>query len=330
MSTMRIMRAIQRRRYRCRGKIGETEILFNPSSVSRRLPPLIGRVRKRLLSSFRGLPSRKHPLSLGLKSIYFYAIRFKRTVADSFYYDREAFVNTLGGAKEVEFTLAHECAHAILHEITSAHIPQWLNEGLACLMSDRKFRLPARGGAFAMSLAQLGKKKRNFWNGPAKVGARYEISHFAVRYLADRWGLSRLVKILVALERHSVNKALQRHTGLTVKELDERIHEEILRYANPAAIVTTRSNSLSVVLQYEKRRHDAPYIWGRFSGEESRRLCRVAKRIGAPIAVMPHNARRLFVELKGYENHCIPYDFYKLVAGILCYIQRNPPGKRLS
>ncbi|OHB76268.1 MAG: hypothetical protein A2Z34_05645 [Planctomycetes bacterium RBG_16_59_8] len=330
MSTMKIIRAIRRRRYCCRGKIGEMDILFNPSRQRRRILPLVDKVRRRLLASFRGLPLRKRPLSLGLKKIYFYAIRFKRTVAPSCYYEREAFIDTRGSAKTIERYLVHEGTHAILREITSAKIPQWLEEGLACLMADRKASPAASPKAFALNLMQLGRKKLNFWRGPAEACGRYTLSHYAVKYLADRWGLSCLLKVLLDLDRHTIDQALKRHTGLTEWDLDDRIHEKILRAVCPATVITTPSGRRSVVLVYDAKRHPEPGVWGRFSGVASMGAYLAARRTGVPIAVLPRTGPKLFAELKGYENFFIPRKHYRIVAKILAYFLRNPSEKLLG
>ena len=95
-----------------------------------------------------------------------------------------------GGAlptrRELERILAHEYAHAVVHDLTRGRAPRWLHEGLAQALDgatvDPMLRVPGRP-------TLTGLEEMLADPDPVRAQAGYDIAHWVVQDLLDRGGM---------------------------------------------------------------------------------------------------------------------------------------------
>lgn len=126
--------------------------------------------------------------------------------------------------------LRHEFVHALLHQrVEGAHVPQWLNEGLAMQLAgdpwpdlDRVIR----GDVTLISLDRL----EGGWAGfpPNLATVAYLEGNSATAYLIDRYGMGKVQDIIEALaSRQSMAAAIKDRLMISYDQFQERWTENI-------------------------------------------------------------------------------------------------------
>ena len=129
-----------------------------------------------------------------------------------------------GGAlparRELERILAHEYAHAVVHDLTRGRAPRWLHEGLAQALEgasvDPMLRVPGRPTLTGLE-EMLGDPD------PVRARAGYDIAHWVVQDLLDRGGMPAMRTFMARLGRgDAITVAVPAVYGLRLAELEHQ------------------------------------------------------------------------------------------------------------
>jgi hypothetical protein len=119
-------------------------------------------------------------------------------------YDGKIRLPVQGGSmtgEELKRILWHEYTHALIHDLAKGRCPLWLNEGIATLQEARVRSVdltlvrPALRAGRLLSWDQL-------WQQPTVEGSlevHYQQAYLIARYLVQRWGWSKMVRLLKSL-----------------------------------------------------------------------------------------------------------------------------------
>ncbi|MFH1021763.1 MAG: EscU/YscU/HrcU family type III secretion system export apparatus switch protein [Planctomycetota bacterium] len=324
MTTKRIIRRIERRRYRHRRTVAGVEVLFNSSPVADRLPGMVRRVRRRLLAVFNGTRPSKTPVRFGVKRIYFYSVRFPAKTPPSWCRKDEVFVNVAARhtcvgdetkrLRVLRQVVTHECVHAMLHAVIPGEIPWWLNEGIASYLTEEW--APVSLELLTLDLAALDRKRTSFWNRPDYCSARYDFSRIAVGCLVRRHGLPAVLDLARDAATMGTAKAFRRRPGMKmdIPTLTKRIHSHAV-YSTGTQFdrVVIVAPGRAVILRYRLRdRASAPHAVVRARGDYARRLVAAARNLRLPVYFGRFLCHALWETTPPGE--CIPERLYKPVA----------------
>ena len=122
--------------------------------------------------------------------------------------------------REMARILAHEYAHAVVHDLTRGRAPRWLHEGLAQALEgatvDPLLRVPGRP-----TLTGLEEMLGNPDPGRARTG--YDIAHWVVQDLLDRGGMPAMRTFMARLRRgDAIAVAVPAVYGLRLAELEHQ------------------------------------------------------------------------------------------------------------
>jgi tetratricopeptide (TPR) repeat protein len=129
-----------------------------------------------------------------------------------------------GGAlppgRELQRILAHEYAHAAIHDLTRGRAPRWLHEGLAQALEgsspDPMLRVPGRPTLTGLE-ALLGDAD------PARARTGYDVALWVVQNLLDRGGMPALRRLMDRLGRgEPILTAVPAVYGLSLPELEHQ------------------------------------------------------------------------------------------------------------
>lgn len=130
---------------------------------------------------------------------------------------------------ELERVLWHEYTHAVIHDLSKARCPLWLNEGIATLQEAR-VRAPDLSEARAAFRAGKLPAWSALWDAPyeqATLRRNYQVSYLIAKYLVERWSWKDLVGVLKRLAQgYPIGDALQAQ----YKEAPAVIEKEWLRW----------------------------------------------------------------------------------------------------
>jgi tetratricopeptide (TPR) repeat protein len=130
----------------------------------------------------------------------------------------------VGGAlpprPELERVLAHEYAHAVIHDLARGRAPRWLHEGLAQALegatSDPLLRVPGRPTLAGLE-ALLAEPD------PARARTGYDIALWVVEDLLDRGGMPAMRALMERLGRgEAIAAAVPAVYGLPLAELEDQ------------------------------------------------------------------------------------------------------------
>ena len=134
------------------------------------------------------------------------------------------------GRRSFDFdaTFKHELCHLILHAHIPAGLPRWLDEGVAQWASGGLAEILMDDGTSALREAALAGRLFRFEDLSARFPEdryglilAYEQSRSLVEYIAEKYGTSKLRRLLAALENGgTIDDALQKSLGLTVDALE--------------------------------------------------------------------------------------------------------------
>jgi hypothetical protein len=122
--------------------------------------------------------------------------------------------------RELERILAHEYAHAAIHDLSRGRAPRWLHEGLAQALEgaapDPLLRVPGRPTLAGLE-ALLGDPD------PARARAGYDIALWVVQDLLDRGGAPAMRALIGGLGRgETIETAVPAVYGLPLAELEHQ------------------------------------------------------------------------------------------------------------
>ncbi|MBX7151287.1 hypothetical protein K1X84_06570 [bacterium] len=104
----------------------------------------------------------------------------------------------------LEIVVVHEMSHLLFHDAISdpdRHVPRWLNEGAAMVLSKQSVQLEALEKAvLTQSLLRLDDIDDVLRYGNIKADLCYDQSYSATRYLMDRYGDSVVRQLLVRVD----------------------------------------------------------------------------------------------------------------------------------
>jgi tetratricopeptide (TPR) repeat protein len=129
-----------------------------------------------------------------------------------------------GGAppppRELERILAHEYAHAAIHDLTRGRAPRWLHEGLAQALEgttpDAMLRVPGR--PTLTGLEELLSDAE-----PARARTGYDVALWVVQDLLDRGGMPAMRRVMERLGRgEPIATAVSAVYGLSLVELEHQ------------------------------------------------------------------------------------------------------------
>ncbi|MFH1024619.1 MAG: hypothetical protein V1809_14655, partial [Planctomycetota bacterium] len=295
MTTQRIIRRIERRRYRHRLTVADVEVLFNSSPVVGRLPGMVRRVRRRLLAVFNGAHPSKTPVRFGVKRIYFYSVRFPVKTPPSWCRKDEVFVNVAARhtcvgdetrrLRVLRQVVTHERVHAMLHALIPGKIPFWLNEGLASHLTDGW--TPVSLELLTIDLAALDRKRTSFWNRPDYCSARYDFSRIAVGYLVRLHGLPAVLALAHDAAAMGTKKAFRRRPRMKmdIPTLTKRVHSHAVYSTGTSCDrVVIPAPGRAVMLHYRPQdRMQAPCVIVRARGNYARCLVAAARNLRLPV-----------------------------------------------
>ncbi len=99
--------------------------------------------------------------------------------------------------REFERVLSHEYVHAVVHSVAPTGVPAWLGEGLAVLLEREG---AASSNARAAKTLAFDTVSRSFAAiPPGEVGAAYQASASAVRFIVDRVGYHGMMALVADL-----------------------------------------------------------------------------------------------------------------------------------
>ena len=129
-----------------------------------------------------------------------------------------------GGAlpphRELERTLAHEYAHAVIHDLARGRAPRWLHEGLAQVLEgatpDPMLRVPGRP-----TLAGVEELLADA--DPARARTGYDVALWVAHDLLDRGGMPAMRQLMERLGRgEAIATAVPAVYGLPLAELEHQ------------------------------------------------------------------------------------------------------------
>jgi tetratricopeptide (TPR) repeat protein len=130
--------------------------------------------------------------------------------------------------------LYHEYTHVVIRGVTGGRVPTWLNEGLALIEQrsamDGEVEM-VRQLAVKGELPSLGTLNDSFV-GLSSSDARvnYAVSYVATRYLADRWSLWDIQRLLHRLgDGVPFDGALEEVTRLTLADFEQEWRESLIK-----------------------------------------------------------------------------------------------------
>ena len=129
---------------------------------------------------------------------------------------------------DFDATFKHELCHLILHAHIAAGLPRWLDEGVAQWASGGLAEILMDNGASTLREAALAGRLLRFEDLSARFpGDRYglvlayEQSRSLVEYIAEKYGTSKLRRLLSTLENGgTIDDAVQNSLGLTMGALE--------------------------------------------------------------------------------------------------------------
>jgi tetratricopeptide (TPR) repeat protein len=127
---------------------------------------------------------------------------------------------TLPARPDLERTLAHEYAHAAIHDLVRGRAPRWLHEGLAQVLEgatpDPMLRVPGRP-----TLAGLEELLADA--DPARARTGYDVALWVVQDLLDRGGMPAMRRLMDRLGRgEPISAAVPEVYGLPLAELEHQ------------------------------------------------------------------------------------------------------------
>jgi tetratricopeptide (TPR) repeat protein len=127
---------------------------------------------------------------------------------------------TLPPRRELERTLAHEYAHAAIHDLARGRAPRWLHEGLAQVLEgatpDPMLRVPGRPTLAGLE-ELLGDAD------PARARTGYDVALWVVNDLLDRGGMPAMRRLMEHLGRgEPIAQAVPEVYGLPLAELEHQ------------------------------------------------------------------------------------------------------------
>jgi len=127
---------------------------------------------------------------------------------------------SLPARRELERILAHEYAHAVVHDLTRGRAPRWLHEGLAQALEgavvDPMLRVPGRPTLTGLE-EMLGDPD------PVRARAGYDIALWVVQDLLDRGGMPAMCAFMTRLGRgDAIATAVPAVHGLPLAELEHQ------------------------------------------------------------------------------------------------------------
>lgn len=127
--------------------------------------------------------------------------------------------------------LKHELCHLLLHkQITRAHLPKWLDEGVSqwssdgiaeIIMSSKRSYL--NGAALSKTLIELEELSTSFPADEKLLLLAYEQSKSLVDYIGKEFGRDGILNLLHHLKKgYEIDVAMQKSLSVGIKELEER------------------------------------------------------------------------------------------------------------
>ncbi len=137
----------------------------------------------------------------------------------------------------LETTLNHEMCHLLLHQyIPRAHLPRWLDEGIAQWYSDgmSELLIPGRGAALRRaavsgSIPDIEQLDRLFSGGQEAVALAYDASRSIVDYVVTQYGVDVLLRLLDGLKEGSPEVVFAAVAGRSLADIEDGWQRSLAR-----------------------------------------------------------------------------------------------------
>lgn len=171
-----------------------------------------------------------------------------------------------GGGDNFAGTLRHELVHVLLERnVNTAHLPNWLNEGLAMMLA-REYQMATPITIAQMYLQGRIIPYRNLDWAFMNPGEEQEFSDAyaqalsMTRYLQRRLGEEGFWQLVLAMREMSFSEALRRHAGMSVSDLWDGYHRSLWHIALIGTLASgsffTPAAFLVIIAWMRKRKRD--------------------------------------------------------------------------
>lgn len=175
-------------------------------------------------------------------------------------------------------TLRHELVHLLVdRNLNSAHVPQWLNEGLAMMLANEHHwqSMFAMAGMFVRNrIIPYHRLDRAFYapEGQREFGEAYSQALSMTRFLRNHLGEDRFWNVILAMDVLPFPQALLREGAISTREFWDQYQRSLWRVAIIAGLASGLSFQPAAVLLiwgYLRRRKIAQNLYRKWEEEEA-------------------------------------------------------------
>ena len=210
-----------------------------PDSMKRAIKKMVENTVRSVGAHYAYYPAGKAQLSL-LQGAVYESIDDPEVSSSGFYRNKKIrmlfdYQQVNQSMREFELVFRHEYTHLVIASIDGGKTPRWLNEGLAVYEErGRAGRKRGEGRVFYQSMKSENKliPIRDFVSIPLReqYGKRgtdfYAQSYVLAKYLADRYGYSKIRQLLNKLkEGYFFSQALEAVCGIDLEKLAKGAYE---------------------------------------------------------------------------------------------------------